>query len=102
MVEIYDHHEDAREYLWVSDDKRQIAFQSANDDGPSRALVASTCTLVAEKARKNGGLFVCVDMFRGELTVILFGSSVTKRRTPSVLSSRWCWQVSHSGAHIHI
>ncbi len=45
VVEIIDHHADNGMYQWVKPDKRNIAF----DKHTSKALVGSTCTLVAEK-----------------------------------------------------
>lgn len=45
VVEIIDHHADNGLYQWVKPNRRNIAF----DKHTSKALVGSTCTLVAEK-----------------------------------------------------
>ena len=45
VTEILDHHVDGGKYMWVSGDKRNIAF----DHQMSKASVGSTCTLVAER-----------------------------------------------------
>lgn len=45
IVEIIDHHADCGQYQWVKDSNRNIAF----DAETKKALVGSTCTLVAEK-----------------------------------------------------
>lgn len=45
VIEIVDHHVDSNQYSCVSGNMRDIAFDSIN----SKALVGSTCTLIAEK-----------------------------------------------------
>lgn len=45
VVEIIDHHVDGGKYEWLTSEKRNIAF----DELTGRALVGSTCTLIAER-----------------------------------------------------
>jgi exopolyphosphatase len=45
VAEILDHHTENNQYPWVTGAKRNIAFDSAT----GKALVGSTCTLVAER-----------------------------------------------------
>jgi len=45
VIEIIDHHVDSNQYSWVDGSLRHIAYDSVN----SKALVGSSCTLIAER-----------------------------------------------------
>lgn len=57
VIEIIDHHKDSKEYSWVNNEFRNIAF----DETTNKALVGSTCTLIAEKFFENGNK-ICSDI----------------------------------------
>lgn len=72
--EIYDHHEDCHEYTWTPSEKRHVAFQAACESSPGRALVASTCTLVAEQFSAKAPQALSADVALALLGVVLLDS----------------------------
>ena len=66
VIEIVDHHVDSNQYSWVRGISRDIAFDSIN----SKALVGSTCTLIAERYFQ---LSDCDSALSAEIATLLMG-----------------------------
>lgn len=65
VIEIVDHHVDSNQYSWVTGMLRDIAF-----DSTSKALVGSTCTLIAEKYFQLNN---CDSALSAEVATLLMG-----------------------------